>query len=101
MSDKTLVERLRRLLKGEYPSRGDMFQINRFRDGDDIGLPSWARHIVIGGFCEQGWNAYDQRAGGRVIATGDWGDYLTLLPDGRIVGPAAQPSPSEETPDEQ
>lgn len=52
------------------------FRINRFRDGDNIGLPRWAKHLVIGGFGDQGWNAYDQRQGGKLVATGEWGDYL-------------------------
>jgi hypothetical protein len=51
-------------------------RINRFQDGDDLGLPRWAKHLLIGGFGDQGWNAYDQRQGGKMVATGEWGDYL-------------------------
>jgi hypothetical protein len=60
------------------------FPIQRFKDGDNIGLPNWAKHVVIGGFCEQGWAAYDQRQRGKKVASGEWGEALFRLRGGRI-----------------
>lgn len=60
------------------------FPINRFRDGDNLNLPLWARDLLIGGFAEQGWSAYDQSQHGKQVATGAWGDSLILLPSGEI-----------------
>lgn len=71
----------------EYDAKGIVigrFRIHRFRDGQDIGLPTWAKHILIGGFREQVWGAYDQRQQGKMVASGGWGDSLLRLRHGRV-----------------
>ncbi len=62
------------------------FTIKRFKDGQNIGLPKWAKHLVIGGYAEQGWAAFDQRRNGKRVAGGRWGDSIILCRDGSIVG---------------
>jgi hypothetical protein len=82
LSRSELEERI-----AEYDADGIIigrFPIHRFKDGDDIGLPKWAKRIVIGGFAEQGWAAYDRRRGGKKVASGEWGDALLRLRGGRI-----------------
>ncbi len=54
----------------------EAIQINRADvEGNRRDWPEWMRGVTIGGFREQGWNAYFGK-GGRVIASGDWGEYL-------------------------
>lgn len=45
---------------------------------ETLRLPDWLKDYAFGGFREQGWNAYDQRNGGRVAASGQWGDAVTV-----------------------
>jgi hypothetical protein len=71
----------------DYDAEGIIFgyfPIRRFKDGDNLGLPRWARSLVIGSFAEQGWAAYDQKQGGKKVASGKWGDSLYRLRGGRI-----------------
>ena len=51
---------------------------------DGRGIPSWAHHLGVGGFAEQGWAAYDQRQNGKKVASGEWGDEIFLMQDGSI-----------------
>lgn len=56
--------------------RGEELQINQADvEGKPHGKgwPGWMREVTIGGFREQGWNAYYK---GKVIGGGQWGDVL-------------------------
>lgn len=56
------------------------------KEGDPFGkkLPSWAKHLAIGGYLDQGWAAFDQEQGGKMVAGGEWGEELLLMRDGSI-----------------
>ena len=65
------------------------WQINRAeheRDPYGKTIPKWAHGLAICGYREQGWTAVAQ-PGGNTVATGDWGDELWLLDDGRFACP--------------
>lgn len=62
------------------------FAVPRFKDGDDIGKPKWLKHVMFGGYGEQGWVAFDQRFGGASVGNGAWGERIHLLYDGRLTG---------------
>lgn len=47
-------------------------------------IPKWAEHLLIGGYREHGWTAFDQTNKGSILASGKWGDSLALLKNGSI-----------------
>lgn len=63
-------------------------------------FPHWMHHIMIGGFREQGWAAYDQNQNGKHIASGEWGEDLLLLSTGEITTAALRARASTEGPRE-
>ena len=62
-------------------------------DAGHLVVPAWVqqRQLMIGGFLEQGWAAYDQTDAGRMVATGQWGDELIERADGTLEALARQP----------
>ena len=54
---------------------------------DRLKVPKWVqqRQLLIGGYAEQGWSAFDQTDYGTMVATGEWGDELAELEDGNII----------------